>query len=364
MVSEQGVRSLLASMVLAAEMSKFGSTFANKNLYTAEQRVLATTLVKTLTSNVVGGQDMEKAFLTALGSSFDSYVMGKLDADKMNEVQRLVLLGAVGAAGAKITGGDPVQAAMSSMVSEMANWVKATPITAAQKAEKEKYGAMSDCAYGDACAIEKGFNRVTAEGMKQFLVEKADWSEKEVQDVEKLMNLKSGLHFDVYFKEGGSSGKGEVVVAIRGTELTDMKDLATNIKQAFGSVGQEYKDAADKNVLRALSAYATSNNADMNVTGHSLGGGIATALASTGYFDKAIVFNAAALHQNTIAAIGGSSERADKLTTNYDSRGDLLDLVQTAILSPITGVRKYGQVVTSDGDGLHGVSSMYPAPVK
>jgi len=140
--------------------------------------------------------------------------------------------------------------------------------------------------------------------------------------------------------------------------------LATNIKQAFGSVGQEYKDAADKNVLRALSAYATSNNADMNVTGHSLGGGIATALASTGYFDKAIVFNAAALHQNTIAAIGGSSERADKLTTNYDSRGDLLDLVQTAILSPITGVRKYGQVVTSDGDGLHGVSSMYPAPVK
>jgi filamentous hemagglutinin len=35
--------------------------------------VMANTAVKTITSNIVGGEDLEKAFLTALASSFASY---------------------------------------------------------------------------------------------------------------------------------------------------------------------------------------------------------------------------------------------------------------------------------------------------
>lgn len=248
------------------------------------------------------------------------------------------------------------------MVSEMASWVKATPLTEEQKAQKEKYAAFSDCAYGDACAKEKGFTKVSAETMEKFLTDKG-WKEDEVQAVKDLMKRESGLHFDIYSKDGAGTAKGEVVVAVRGTELTDFKDMATNLKQAIGYVGDEYKDATTPKLLQAFQEYA-GEKADLNVTGHSLGGGIATALASTGVFDKAIVFNAAAIHENTIAAVDGKAELADKKTTNYDSSGDILGLVQDLFISPLTGVRKYGQVITSDGDGLHGISSMYPVPAK
>jgi len=359
MVSEQGVRSLLASMVLAGEMSKFGSTF---NTYPAVGKILATTTVKTITSNIVGGNDLEKAFLTSLGSSFSSYASGKITGAELNKTVSIILQGASGAAGAALAGGDPLEGAMSSMVSEMASWVKATPLTEEQKAQKEKYAAFSDCAYGDACAQEKGFTKVSAETMEKFLTAKG-WKEDEVQAVKDLMKRESGLHFEIYSKDGVGTAKGEVVVAVRGTELTDFKDMATNIKQAIGYVGDEYKDAATPKLLQAFKEFA-GEKADLNVTGHSLGGGIATALASTGVFDKAIVFNAAAIHENTIAAVDGKAEHADKKTTNYDSRGDILGLVQDLFISPLTGVRKYGQVITSDGDGLHGISSMYPVPAK
>lgn len=362
MLTEQGVRSLLASMVLAGEMSKFGSTFeAYEKTYPVVGKALATTAVKTITSNIVGGADLEKAFLTSLGSSFSSYASGKITGAELNKAVSIILQGASGAAGAALAGGDPLEGAMSSMVSEMASWVKATPLTEEQKAQKEKYAAFSDCAYGDTCAQEKGFSKVSAETMEKFLTDKG-WKEDEVQAVKDLMKRESGLHFDIYSKDGAGTAKGEVVVAVRGTELTDFKDMATNLKQAIGYVGDEYKDAATPKLLQAFKEYA-GEKADLNVTGHSLGGGIATALASTGVFDKAIVFNAAAIHENTIAAVKGNVTDAGK-TINYDSRGDLLSLVQDLIISPLTGVRKYGQVITSDGDGLHGISSMYPVPAK
>jgi len=356
MVSEEGVRSLLASMLLAGEMSKFGSTF---DTYPAAGKVLATTTVKTITSNIVGGQELEKAFLTSLGSSFSSYASGKITGADLNKAVGIILQGASGAAGAALAGGDPLEGAMSSMVSEMASWVKATPLTEEQKAQKEKYAAFSDCAYGDTCAHEQGFTKVSAETMATFLTEKG-WKEDEVQAVKDLMKQESGLHFDVYSKDSVGTAKGEVVVAVRGSELTDLNDMATNIKQAIGYVGNEYKDAATPKLLQAFTEFA-GEKADLNVTGHSLGGGIATALASTGVFNKAIVFNAAAIHENTIAAVNGNVTNASR-TINYDSRGDILGLVQDLFISPLTGVRKYGQVITSDGDGLHGISSMYPQP--
>jgi len=234
----------------------------------------------------------------------------------------------------------------------MASWVNATPLTEAQEAQKEKYATLDGCSYESTCQSAAGFRRLSDDELLKAGI-----------STDKLIDGVTGLHIDVFIKNTSVYDVGgEVVVAVRGSELTDVGDLKTNIVQAFGGVGGQYEIAADKDTLRALVSFAKSNDASLNVTGHSLGGGVATALASTGYFDQAIVFNAAALHPNTIAAIQGKAEVADQRTISYASRGDLLTNIQDLFLNALLGTKSYGQRVTTDGAGLHGISGFTSAP--
>ncbi|WP_179217106.1 DUF637 domain-containing protein [Humidesulfovibrio mexicanus] len=371
MVSEQGVRSLLASMVLAGEMSKFGSTF---DTYPAVGKILATTTVKTITSNIVGGNDLEKAFLTSLGSSFSSYASGKITGAELNKAVSIILQGASGAAGAALAGGDPLEGALSSMVVEMAEWVKATPLSAAQKAEKEKYSAMDNCAYEAQC------KSVTVGGEKYVKLDPGNLDALEDKSVaklaseqlakagidpDKLVNSATNLGISIYYKPANETGAmkamGEVVIAVKGTEITSWKDMVTNVKQAFGYGGTQYDVATNTDNLKVLKYFADKNNCMIVATGHSLGGGVATAMASTNYIDEAIVFNPAAVNSNTIARAGGTGSDADNKTTAYVSRSDLLTNLQDLILNPAFGNKIYGTRITTDGAGLHGIEPFMAA---
>ncbi|GAB6126271.1 two-partner secretion domain-containing protein [Humidesulfovibrio idahonensis] len=382
LASEQGVRSLLASMVLASAMSNFNTALDGKELLEKTKRALVTSVVKTLTSNVVGGKDLEKSFLTALGSSFDSYVMGEVGSENsLERTERVVLAGALGAAGAKLTGGDPYQAALSAMTVEAADWVQAKELTPAQKAQKEKYSAFGDCSYKETCKsvevagekyvkIEPGTptettqdQTTTAAPMTQEEAKQADIIKKAsaqlaeagvTQDM--LFNGDTNLKISIYYKEAATGkGMGEVVVAVKGTDPLSGKDWLTNIKQAFGFGGTQYDVTTNEKALIGLQNFANSNNCMLTATGHSLGGGVAMALASTGYFDEAIVFNPASVNANTIERAKGNAQNANDKTTAYVSRADLLNAFQTMFLNPLTGDKVYGTVIVTEGAGFHGI---------
>lgn len=336
LVSEEGVRSLLASMVLAGAMNQMGTSFKDPKFFAAEQRVLATTLVKTLTSTVVGGQDLEKAFLTALGSSFDSYVLGEIDLKKLQEAERLILVGALGAAGAKLTGGDPLQGAISSMVVEMADWIKATPLTEKQKAEGAKYAEVSQCSYSDECMSKAGYARISENDLREKVGIAPD----------KLIDSTTGLHAALFEKNG------EVIFVVRGSAVAG--DWLTNVSQAFFGVGAQYTTIAkDGETLGKIQQYAQNNSSSLVAAGHSLGGGVATLLASTKYFDKAVVFNPAGVSNSIFTAVKGDKEMAHAKTTAYVSRGDLLTNLQDII--PFIIPKTVGTRVLMDGAGLHNI---------
>ena len=107
-----------------------------------------------------------------------------------------------------------------------------------------------------------------------------------------------GLDYDVF----ENTETGDMVVAYRGTEPLSAEDWVEDAEQAFGD-SEQYEHAV--NMAREMSAQLDAYNAEhgtdkqLTFTGHSLGGGLATASAlATGR--EAIVFDAAGLSQGTI----------------------------------------------------------------
>jgi filamentous hemagglutinin len=139
-VSVDGLRSLATTMVMAGIISTYGSDFAKMG---PMGEIAAKTAVKTATSTIIGGQDLEGAFRTALGSTFASYAKGEITSDQLNDTVNLILTGATGAAGSAIAGGDPIQGALSAIVAELAEQIKAPELTEEQKAEAKPYALVS-----------------------------------------------------------------------------------------------------------------------------------------------------------------------------------------------------------------------------
>jgi len=121
---------------------------------------------------------------------------------------------------------------------------------------------------------------------------------------------------------------GEYVVVFRGTD--DLRDVLDDLGQFNGAVSNQYRDAAVLgNRLRTLWP-----NLDISFSGHSLGGGLATtaALASGNH---ATVFNAAALHPDTAAALGLNMRNANGLVDNMTVDGEIVTTIQdTSRLPP------------------------------
>jgi hypothetical protein len=122
----------------------------------------------------------------------------------------------------------------------------------------------------------------------------------------------------------------QYVLAFRGTASTD--DWAVNATQATGLHSDRYKWAQDigRNIAR-------SADGPVEFTGHSLGGGLASAAAvATGR--QATTFNAAGLHTNTVKErspqppdIAAYYVQGDPLSYVQDHRGPLLSAAMGAV---------------------------------
>jgi len=338
--SIDGLRSLAASMIMAGTLSTYASDFAKMG---SAGEVMAKTTVKTLTSTIVEGEGLEESFRTALGSTFASYAKGEITSDQLNDTVNLILTGATGAAGAAVAGGDPVQGALSAIVSELAEQIKAPELSEKQIKEDGPKARLSSCSYDDACSGSDGFKRLTDAEI--------------VQKVPELPALLSdsdiGMTTQVFFNEETK----ELVAVYRGSD--EMKDFtSTNLPQAFGTdLGQYTKLNEQLNAIKALAD--TLHAKTITATGHSLGGGMAVAAASTKYVSSAVVFNPAGVHKDTYTAIGGDVNIVQNKVKSYSSRGDLLTNFQDMLNFMLpTAV---GERYVIEGGGAHGIEAMLSA---
>ena len=134
-----------------------------------------------------------------------------------------------------------------------------------------------------------------------------------------------GLDYTVYQQDDS----GDLVVAFRGTEPLSAVDWVEDIEQAFGQ-SEQYEQAAAlaRSMQSALDQWNSDHNLsgdeaiELSFTGHSLGGGLATA-AALASDNEAIVFDAAGLSDGTILANQLDLNNADQIT-NFNVQGDFL----------------------------------------
>lgn len=128
----------------------------------------------------------------------------------------------------------------------------------------------------------------------------------------------SGFQARTYLSEDGK----RLVLAFGGTNGSDIHDILNNLGQAFGEVPPQYRMAVEAAELAM--AEAKRRGATLEVTGHSLGGGLAqTAALAVGA--KAVTFNAAGLASGVRSMLGSNVAKHQGLITNYVVRGEILD---------------------------------------
>jgi hypothetical protein len=138
-----------------------------------------------------------------------------------------------------------------------------------------------------------------------------------------LSSPQSSFRARVYAREG--DGKTQYVLSFRGT--TDGSDWKANAQQGLGLPSDQYARA-----LMVARALARNPDADVTITGHSLGGGLASA-AAVASGREATTFNAAGLSDATIGQAqairtnAGGSGPAPRIAAFY-VRGEVLSAVQ------------------------------------
>lgn len=177
----------------------------------------------------------------------------------------------------------------------------------------KQYGTLSKNAYEKNGAPD-GWNRISDDEalLKEIGLKKSDFE-----------NEGSGFYSALYKSEEN----GEFVLAFRGTQ--DIKDWRNNYQQGVGGESAQYKAAV---VL--VNKLNVKLDADYTITGHSLGGGLAS-VAALAARHKAVTFNAAGIHPKTI-------ERYDRSHANEQIKalridGELLTGVQESGISDIVG---------------------------
>jgi LysM repeat protein len=163
---------------------------------------------------------------------------------------------------------------------------------------------------------------------------------------EMLVDKDSGYFAALYRNEIDNT----YVYANRGTDggSEGMKDWTHNFLQAVGAESSQYTRALDNAREVASSALAGA----VTFTGHSLGGGLASAQAfATGI--AGVTFNAAGLSPSTVGSIGAAQMTGNQgLVKAYYVKGELLSTLQddgrlagaalmTALGSPVAGLATY-----------------------
>ena len=152
---------------------------------------------------------------------------------------------------------------------------------------------------------------------------------------------------------------GDLVLSFKGTEPLSLVDWVEDIEQVLGQ-SEQYENAVDvaQSIQEDVNNYnnehgLTGDEAiQLSFTGHSLGGGLATAAAlATG--NEAIVFDAAGLSQATIDSLNLDTNNAVNIT-NFNVQGDALSdynglMDDTTFGSFITEQKQYGETFWLEG---------------
>jgi hypothetical protein len=139
-------------------------------------------------------------------------------------------------------------------------------------------------------------------------------------------NSRSGFQAAIY-----ETPEGEAVLAFAGTQ--DLTDWYRNLQQGVGIVPDQYEQAE----FLAQAAKLVYGD-KLRITGHSLGGGLAT-YAGLSTETPTRAFNAAGLGSGTKAAIGEDRlERNSSLIRNYNVIGDALSDINLLQSSSTAGI--------------------------
>jgi hypothetical protein len=152
------------------------------------------------------------------------------------------------------------------------------------------------------------------------------------------------------YKKTSETGETEYVVAFKGTESG--ADWGENFKQGLGANSDYYNRAKKISKKMQILGHQTS------YTGHSLGGGLASAAAANTNA-KGTTFNAAGLHTNTVNHKKSSAEidayyvPGDALSTLQDNREGVLagGLVAATAASPRAGLQLVYNTVKNEISG-------------
>ena len=141
------------------------------------------------------------------------------------------------------------------------------------------------------------------------------------------------LHSDATGFQAGiyTDGHGDYVLAFAGTDFKSIADWRANLGQGLGLQTAQYRQAE---VVAQDAREAFGDN--LAITGHSLGGGLASA-ASLATGTPAVTFNPAGLSDQTLRDLGFSpnQERAiasEGLIRRYDTQHDILTNLQQNVL--------------------------------
>lgn len=135
---------------------------------------------------------------------------------------------------------------------------------------------------------------------------------------------KTGFAASLYY----DSKLKELVVAFRGTELTDIADILVDLQNAAGKLTHQYGSA---NALKRVLKEVADSGMKISIVGHSLGGGLASVLGlATGL--PTYTYNAAGVNDNVLKKYGilGKKENAAQNITAYHSSKDFVSNFQDA----------------------------------
>lgn len=115
----------------------------------------------------------------------------------------------------------------------------------------------------------------------------------------------------------------KTTVALKGTTFTSSSDWKNNLQQGMNMESAYYKKAV------AIGNDTAASGQKVDMTGHSLGGGMASA-ASRASGNDGWTFNSAGLHPETVSRYGGTAAPpAQENIQAYQVKGDVLTGVQT-----------------------------------
>lgn len=181
-----------------------------------------------------------------------------------------------------------------------------------------------------------------------------------VRLVDDRSSLKAGIYMD---------GEGRYALAFAGTEgfnpfNSDARaDWWNNLKQGVGTDAVQYRQAVELGT-EAKAAFGD----DLVITGHSLGGGLASTVA-VAVDAPAVTFNAAGIHDRTLSRNGLDPEATraaagNGLVRRYVVEGEVLNYAQDNGLTSYVMPTSLGhEIPLADPDPLNVVQNLLP-PVR